>query len=111
MPIVGVPESVAAVELVDTDRVVVRYTGSRHMPMRVDIYVNGMTMTGQGYRFGKAQGRDTAIMTRAEADVLTGATKPLVTPGDLKPINAVLIDGHLAEDDLSGEAWELVEEK
>lgn len=111
MPIVGVPESVAAAEAVDTDKIVVRYVGSRHMPMRVDVYVNGAVLTGQGYRFGKAPGRDTAVMTRAEADVLTGATKPLVTPGDLKPINAALIDGHLAEDDLSGEAWEVLEDK
>jgi hypothetical protein len=83
----------------------VRFTGDRHMAMTYDIYVDGIRYNARGYRFGARPDRQTATMTQAEADVLTGAVDA-VYAGDT-PITAVVPRGGNTG---GNDAWELVGE-
>ena len=91
----------------DFEFVRVKFTGSRIPPMRVMVYINGKTYSPNGHIFGAGVVRD---VLKVEADVLTGKTAPVIeSDGTIK--TGYVVVGDLGEAGLTGEGYELVEEK
>lgn len=89
----------------DIDIVSVTFAGKRRVNCRVHVYVDGSQYNGQGYVFGPGISQQ---MTRAEAKVLTGETKPDIAD-DGEVTTGFIVDGDLGGDGLTGEAYEISE--
>lgn len=89
-----------------TPNIRVRYIGDRYMPMRVQIYINGQQVNPHDYLFGASS---VQAMTKAEADVITGNTAPVVDDNTGKVITGFVIVGSMVNG-LIGEKYEVVED-
>lgn len=85
----------------------VRFVGKRQQNRRVNIYVGNHCYTADGYVFGPGIERQTL---RCEADVLTGATSPVVDDNG-RVITGFVVSGDLGNAGLTGEGYEIVGEK
>ena len=89
----------------DFDIVSVEFAGKRKVNYRVRVYVDGNQYNGQGYVFGP---KIAQRMSRVEAKVLTGETKPHVLD-DGKVVTGFVVNGDLGCDGLAGEAYKMSE--
>lgn len=84
----------------------VRYTGKRTTNLIYHIYVGGRLYNAQGYIFSAGR---MATMTKAEADVLLGHTKPEVNETTGAVVTGFVVRANLGKDGLVHETWELVQ--
>lgn len=90
------------------ETVVVEYTGQRQNLMRVKVWVGGQIYNARGYVFGGSQ--RTQRMSRAEAEVLTGDTPPVVIPDTEEIVTGWAPVGHIPDEMMATETFALMEE-